>query len=244
MDEQVHHEHPRSQERIWRHYQNLAPESFAAAQPRLEFLVRQIARKSQSARPRVLNVGIGSGHFERACRERGWNVHSLDPDEESCRRLAADGIVAQVGTIENMPAADAAFDFVVASEVLEHLSDAQRAAGLAEIARVLVPGGWFLGTTPYNEDLAAQQVVCPACGEVFHRWGHHASFLVADIRRELSRHFHVAEVRPTAFVAFRGRGLVGMVKSSLRVALARRGAMIAIPTIYFAARKKLELKHT
>jgi SAM-dependent methyltransferase len=237
MNEQVRQEHPHGQERIWRHYQNLAPESFAAARPRLDFLVRRIARKAESPRARVLNIGIGSGYFERACRERGWSIHSLDPDTESCRRLAAEGIAAQVGTIESIPLEAAAFDFVVASEVLEHLSDAQRAAGLVEIARVLVPGGWFLGTAPYNEDLAAQQVVCPACGEVFHRWGHQASFDVAGIRGLLSRNFRVAEARRTAFVAFRGRGPSGMIKSLVRVVLARRGAMIAIPTIYFAARR-------
>ena len=185
----------------------------------------------------TLNIGIGSGHFERACRNRGWNIHSLDPDAESCARLAAEGIEARAGTIENMPVESRACDFVVASEVLEHLSDAQRAAGLGEIARALVPGGWFLGTVPYREDLAAQQVVCPACGEVFHRWGHQASFGVAEIRRELSRNFRVEEARRTAFVAFRGRGFTGAIKSLVRVALARRGAMIAIPTIYFAARK-------
>jgi len=237
MNEPVRHEHPQGQERIWRHYQNVAPESFDAARPRLDFLVRQIARKTKSPRPRVLNIGIGSGHFERGCHQHGWTIHSLDPDAESCRRLAGEGIATHEGMIELMPVESGAFDFVVASEVLEHLSDAQRAAGLDEIARALAPGGWFLGTVPYNELLAAQQVVCPACGEVFHRWGHQAAFTVADVREQLSRNFHVEEARQTAYVAFRGRGLAGMIKSLVRVALARGGAMIAIPTIYFAARK-------
>ncbi len=238
MNDQVRQEHPHGQERIWRHYQNQAPESFAAARPRLDFLVRRIARQARSAAPRVLNVGIGSGHFERACKQLGWSVYSLDPDEESCRRLSEAGIEAQRGTIEAMPLADSAFDFVVASEVLEHLTGSQRTTSLDEVARVLVPGGWFLGTVPYNEDMAAQQVVCPACGEVFHRWGHHASFDLASIQRELSPRFEVGELRRTAFVAFRGRGLAGVVKSLVRVTMARCGAMIAIPTIYWAARKK------
>ena len=164
------------QSRIWAYFQNSAPESFSAARPRLDFLLRQIARRAQGDYPRVLNVGAGSGYFERRARDRGWKIHTLDPDESTIGRLGAEGIAAHCGAIEQAALPSDHFDFVVASEVLEHLDHDQRRAGIAQVARLLRPGGWFLGTVPYCEDLAANQVVCPACGERFHRWGHQTAF--------------------------------------------------------------------
>src|SRR5688572_14323417 len=99
---------PADQHKIWQHFQNAAPESFAAARPRLEFLLKQIARRigrnpgvGAGARrdgvAAVLNIGIGNGYFERQAKARGWTIHSLDPDEQAVARLAAEGIGAQVG---------------------------------------------------------------------------------------------------------------------------------------------------
>jgi SAM-dependent methyltransferase len=224
-----------SQDKIWSHFQNADPESFAAAKPRLEYLIRVISRRVKSAQPRVLNIGVGSGHFEKTALARGFEVHSLDPDVVAIARLSQSGVSGHVGYIERIELADQQFDAVVASEVLEHLGDEQRAAGLREIARVLKPGGWFLGTVPYNENLKAGDVVCPCCGALFHRWGHQQSFTLASMRTELERQFIVRELRRTAFVSFRDRGPFGKLKSLARLLLARAGQMIAVPSIYWAA---------
>jgi SAM-dependent methyltransferase len=144
-------------------------------------------------------------------------------------------VQGHVGYIERMEFGAHTFDAVVASEVLEHLHDEQRAAGLAEVARVLKPGGWFLGTVPYNESLKAGDVVCPCCGTLFHRWGHQKSFTEQTLRGELSGHFAVRELRRTAFVSYRDRSLPGKCKSLARLILARWGQMIAVPSLYWAA---------
>jgi SAM-dependent methyltransferase len=153
------------------------------------------------------------------------------------QRLVAEGIAAQVGLIEKLPLESESLEFVVASEVLEHLSGQQREAGLAEIARVLMRGGWFLGTVPHAENLAEQEAVCPHCGEVFHRWGHQVSFSLAAVREILAARFHVERLQRTAFVDLWGQGLRGLVKGSLRVVLAKLGEPIAVPTIWWMARK-------
>lgn len=231
-----------SQEKIWKHFQNAAKGSFELAWPRLDALVRKTARLvarlpgERARRPVVLNIGVGDGRFEQQAAARGWEVHSLDPDAEALARLKSAGVTTHVGIIEQLPQEDSSIDVVIASEVLEHLTDAQRRAGLAEIARVLRAGGTFLGTVPYAEDLAAGEVICPDCGLVFHRWGHHRSFQNGDISRELSPFFSSVQESRTAFVSF-SRGIVGNLKSVARWLLAKLGQPIAVPSIVWQATK-------
>jgi hypothetical protein len=102
---------------------------------------------------------------------------------------------------------------------------------------VLRRGGWFLGTVPHAENLAAQEAVCPCCGQVFLRWGHQVSFSLASMRELLATRFHVEHLRRTAFVDLFGRDLGGFLKGSARIVLAKLGEPIAVPTIWWAARK-------
>lgn len=221
-------------DKIWDYYQNQAPEVFALSQPRFDAIIKRIARKAGAQSPVVLNIGVGSGYLETAMQRRGWRVYALDPDSKSIARLREQKIAAQQGYIQSLPFSDRMFDFVVASEVLEHLSAEQGRLGVAEIARVLKPHGWFLGTVPYNEDLLGNQAVCPKCGEVFHRWGHQRAFDLEAMAAELSPHFDNLEIKRTAFIALCGRSLAGKLSGLMRKLLASRGVQVAMPSIYFA----------
>ena len=112
------------------------------------------------AEGRVLDVGCGEGQVTRLAVEHGLCAVGLDPagaqiDEAQRRRRAravSPGGEAAVspggeaayarGSLLDLPVGDATVDFVVASLVFEHVGDYRR--GLAEAARVLVPGGRFL----------------------------------------------------------------------------------------------------
>ena len=142
------------------------------------------------------------------------------------------------GSIARLPFTDATFNFVVASEVLEHLTDIERRPGIAEVHRVLKTNGWFLGTVPYRENLIDNYVFCPHCGNAFHRWGHQSAFDLDSLRRELSASLTVVELRRMAFVRFWERPLTGKIKSLARLVLAKYGCAIAVPSIYFAAQKR------
>ncbi len=226
-------------EPIWDYFQNEAPHVFGGihSHPRLEFMVRRVGRLAGGSKSRVLNIGIGDGRFEMLAHQRGWSVAALDPSETSVRRLAEQGIDARTGRVEQMPFLAGEFNFVVISEVLEHLTADQRQQGLAEIQRVLKPGGYLLGSVPYCEVLEDNLAVCPKCREVFHRWGHTTSFDVPRIRAELAPHFGAATCRVTAFVQFRKCSLGRKLKSLARLALAKCGARVAVPSIFFQARK-------
>jgi SAM-dependent methyltransferase len=230
-----------NQDSIWSYFQNRHPEVFEGATARMDYILRKISRRKTTAIPRVLNIGAGNGYLEEKATRLGWVIYSLDPDEGAVNRLLEKGIRAYRGYMGDMPFADDSFDFVVASEVLEHLDVQRLHEGLKEVVRVMRGGAWFIGTVPYRENLALNEVVCPRCQEVFHRWGHQRSFDLQTMRSELLSFFNKAVVKRKGFVAFRGRSCMGKIKSLVRYILAHYGAPIASPNIYFAARKPQEI---
>lgn len=225
------------QSRIWHHYQNDSPEVFANAGPRLDRVAREVLRRCGRG-GKVLTIGIGDGYLERRLQQLGSSVHALDPDQAVADRLIAEGFDARAGRLEMLPYESQSFDAVVASEVLEHLAPAEGRQGMSEVARVLRSGRWFIGTVPFREELRLHMVVCPHCGEVFHRWGHQRAFDENDIRRDLDPHFDVVKVDHRAFVSLRGRSALRMVTGLGVLALGRIGSPLAFPSIFFVARKR------
>jgi glycosyltransferase involved in cell wall biosynthesis len=150
----------------------------------------------------VLNVGIGGGLFEGLCRAIGVNVFSLDPDWMSLRNCVDRNRFKSIaGKLEGLPFADDVFDAVVVSEVIEHLTPELTRRGLEEIRRVLAPEGQIIGTVPSEENLADGVVMCPGCGEVFHKVGHLQSFSTGTMSALLKTVFSHAECFERAFMA-------------------------------------------
>jgi len=223
---------------IWSHFQGEGKTyGFTGSHGRHAHLIRMIERFAAGTPPVVLNVGIGDGNFERQGLRRGWQVVSLDPDEYAVLAISVAGAHGEVGSIANMPFPNGSFDFVVASEVLEHLTSDERSRALREIERTLKPGGRLLGTVPLEEDLDLSRTVCPHCSHVFHRWGHTTSFDLESMRSELSAVFGEVICYRAALVEFAGRSVSGKLKSALRWILGRFGAAIAVPSLVFIAVK-------
>jgi SAM-dependent methyltransferase len=94
----------------------------------------------------VLDVGCGTGdQSERIQREAGVEVVGLDPSPRMVDLTMGRGLRAVTGDAQALPFAGGTFDGVVAIRVLYHLPDLDR--GLAEIARVLRPGGRLVAVT-------------------------------------------------------------------------------------------------
>jgi SAM-dependent methyltransferase len=95
---------------------------------------------------RVLEVGGGQGFFAARMRdELGAAVVGIDVSERMVELQRERGIDAQVGDVQELPFSDASFDAVSAQYMLYHVPDLDR--GLAEIARVLRPGGRLVAIT-------------------------------------------------------------------------------------------------
>ncbi|NLG28449.1 MAG: methyltransferase domain-containing protein [Chloroflexi bacterium] len=102
----------------------------------------------------VLDCGVGMGFYSKAMLDLvpGLNVWGIDLDERVLRfaygHLAERGVGLLQGDIHALPFADASFDRVVMSEVLEHLTD--DAGGLREVVRVMRPGAVIAMTVPHR----------------------------------------------------------------------------------------------
>lgn len=106
----------------------------------------------------VLDLGCGGGFMAEAMAARGARVTGIDPAADAVaaarRHSSAVGLPIQydVGVGEALPYGAAAFDAVVCVDVLEHVADLARV--LAEVARVLRPGGLFLFDTINRNPIA------------------------------------------------------------------------------------------
>lgn len=95
---------------------------------------------------RVLDLGCGGGLTTTCLAQRGATVVGVDLSRASLhvasRHARGHGCLESVfacSRVEFLPFADASFDIVWCTDVLEHLSDLPVA--IAQIARVLKPGG-------------------------------------------------------------------------------------------------------
>ena len=102
-------------------------------------------------KPALLDVGCGCGLLTVEFARLNCNVTGIDPSESSIEtaRLHAQecelSIDYHCGFGDNLPFTDASFDVVSCCDVLEHIEDWN--ATIAEISRVLKPGGLFLFDT-------------------------------------------------------------------------------------------------
>ncbi|HEY6781014.1 MAG TPA: class I SAM-dependent methyltransferase [Thermoleophilaceae bacterium] len=88
----------------------------------------------------VLDLGCGPGFYTDALRAAGAEVIPVDNDPAELAYAGGAPEGALVADAERLPLADASVDGVFCSNLLEHTPDAQ--AVIAELARVLRPGGW------------------------------------------------------------------------------------------------------
>ena len=134
---------------------------------------------------RVLDAGCGDGTL--ASMVAAPDVICVDQSEAAVEAARGRGLHACVAEIEALPFDDGAFDVAMCNHVLYHLPD--RDAGIRELARVLRPGGRFVGiysSRDHHRELWA------AVGDP---WRDQPDFDCESGGEELARHFAHVERR-------------------------------------------------
>lgn len=114
----------------------------------------------------VLDLGCAGGFMSEALDDRGATVTGIDPAEDAIKAARAHAqagnrsISYDVGVGEALPYGNESFDAVVCVDVLEHVEDLAKV--IAEVARVLRPGGTFLFDTINRNPVASFAVVTVA----------------------------------------------------------------------------------
>src|SRR5688500_20005542 len=112
----------------------------------IQSLVERICRTLNTANPRILDVGCGTGANLKMLAAYG-RTEGVDISEQAvdfCRERGLDSV--KLGAIEELPYESGSFDLVTALDVVEHLDD--DVAGLREVRRVLRPDGRVLLFVP------------------------------------------------------------------------------------------------
>ena len=110
--------------------------------PRRYLLLAVLRRYSVSVPGPILDVGCGTGTLVNTLVDEGFDAYGVDPWAEE-RGLPRDRFT--VAELDTLPFTTARFSAACLFDVLEHVEEA---TSLAEIRRVLRPGGWLFVSVP------------------------------------------------------------------------------------------------
>ncbi len=179
-------------------------------------------RRRLSIEGKILDYGTGKGHLIKHLLATGkCAVYGFDFSPESIINVNK-----KYGTNENYKGTSLIqtgpefsgfqsnyFDVVFLIEAIEHLTDKYLDSTLAEIRRILKDTGKLVITTPNNENLALQHVMCPDCGGVFHRVQHMRSFNQHTLTELMDEHdFTKVAAGTTNFQYFNDHSFTNRIK--------------------------------
>ncbi len=145
---------------------------------------------------RVLDAGCGRGEVLLACAAEGAEVAGADYAEaavELTRETLAGvpGADVRRADLTSLPWADGSFDRALLGDVVEHVDPAQTVPVLAELERVLAPGGTLLVHTAPNRLFT--KVAWPLARPLMRLAGQGGAARALDERLAAAESYHVNE---------------------------------------------------
>lgn len=104
---------------------------------RTRFASRLLERSGD--RPRLLEIGCGTGCFLEEALKRGWDADGIEISEYAVGEAEARGLPVVCGSLDDVELPTAEYDCVALWDVIEHLPDPRSA--IAAAARTLRSGG-------------------------------------------------------------------------------------------------------
>jgi SAM-dependent methyltransferase len=105
---------------------------------------------------RLLEVGCAGGWLLKHARERGWDARGVELSSAAVAHARSLGLEVFEGDLLDARRPAASADLVYMGDVLEHLPDCR--AALAEVARVLAPGGHLYLRGPITTNSLARRL--------------------------------------------------------------------------------------
>lgn len=117
----------------------------------------------------VVDLGTGTGNLAQKALAAGYRVVGVDPSPEMRRRAAeVPGLTVLDGAFLDIPLPDASAGAVISSYAFHHLTDTEKVAAGAELARVLEPQGRVVFADTAFLDQAAKLAIHAAAKEAGH----------------------------------------------------------------------------
>jgi ubiquinone/menaquinone biosynthesis C-methylase UbiE len=125
----------------------------------------------------ILEVGCGNGAIVNTLRDTGKysRIVGIDLSETALKYVKVE---KYVGNINNLNFLENEFDCVIASEVIEHLTQSDFKKGLEEIQRVSKK--YVIISVPNEDNLEKDLKMCPLCKCWFNPDYHMRSFSIKD----------------------------------------------------------------
>lgn len=143
----------------------------------------------------LLDVGAGTGEFLKVTKEKGWDVHGMEPNENASSLAFEKGIILK-SSLSYFQGKQ--FDVVTLWHVLEHVPNLDEI--IIQLSSLLKPNGTLIIAVPnfksydakhYNEFWAAFDV--PR-----HLW----HFSKVSMKKLFSKHFTLERIEPMIFDSF------------------------------------------
>lgn len=154
--------------------------------PLTEDRVKMFLRYGEASQGRLLDAGCGGGRAMSLLSAAGYQVTGVDISVGALGRAQTQAAGAGVcaGALDTaLPFAAGSFGTVFSCEVIEHLVDVPRA--LAEMCRVLEPGGKLFLSTPYHGTLKNLALALHGFDQHFDPAGPHIRFFSLKSLTEL-----------------------------------------------------------
>lgn len=116
-----------------------------------------LEKRNKTKREKVLELGVWPGHLAQAFFESGFEVWGIDLDPKRLEKKLDPKISLRYRDLNNtplhLPYPNDFFDFVIISEIIEHLDPKKLPELFCEIKRVLCQNGTLILTTPNKHSL-------------------------------------------------------------------------------------------